>query len=73
MSRKEKASVFWTQFLKGRALKSAKNFTPFVYFLPIVLLRVPFCAIITVSRSKGTIAFCQVETEFHVFRQENLV
>ena len=72
MSRKQKASVFWTQFLKGRALKSAKNFIPFVY-LPVVLLRVPFCAIITVSWSKGTIVFSQVDTELHVFRQENLV
>ena len=34
-----------------------------------VLLRVAFCVIITVSRSKGSTVFCNLE--LHVLRQEN--
>ena len=34
-----------------------------------VLLRVTFCVIVTVSRSKGSTVFCNVE--LHVLRQEN--
>ena len=41
----------------------------FVFYIPIVLLRVTFCVTITVSRSKGSTVFCNLE--LHVLRQEN--
>ena len=41
----------------------------FVFYIPIALLRIAFCVIITVSRSKGSTVFCN--PKLHVLRQEN--
>ena len=46
------------------------NFVPFVYLPSYALLRVIFCVIITVPRSKGSPAFCTLE--LHVLRREIL-
>ena len=47
------------------------KFCPTFLYLPsYVLLRVTFCVIITISRSKGSTACCKLE--LHVLRQENL-
>ena len=42
----------------------------FVFFHSYALLRVKVCVTITISRSKGSTVFCNVE--LHVLRRQNL-
>ena len=60
----------WRQFLKGRlAPTRTKILVHFCIFPSCLLLRVTFCAIITVSRNKGSAVLCKLE--LHVLREEN--
>ena len=59
---KRQKKIPWARFMQGWSV---------VCILPsCVVLRLTFCVIITVSRSKGTTVFCKLE--LHVLRQENL-
>ena len=60
-------------YLKGQlALIQDKHFVLYCfYILPFyVLLRITFCVIIIVSRSKDTTTFCKLK--LHVLSQQNL-
>ena len=61
---------FWARFLKGRlTLSRIKLLFRFGILHSYALLRVTFCVIITISRSKGSTVFCNLE--LHVLRREN--
>ena len=63
-------------FTRAQFLKRPTSLNPELKFCSVVcilhscaLLRVAFCIIITVSHSKGSTVFC--ELELHVLRREN--
>ena len=63
-------------FTRAQFLKRPTSLNPELKFCSVVcilhscaLLRVTFCIIITVSHTKGSTVFC--ELELHVLRQEN--
>ena len=63
-------TIIWARFLKGRlALIQDKILFRFFILHFYVLLRVTFCVIITVSRSKGSTLLCNLE--LHVLRRKN--
>ena len=60
----------WSQLLKGRlALTRIKILVHFCILPSCLLLRVTLCAIITVSRNKGSAVLCKLELQ--VLREEN--